>query len=111
MRKMIVFTLALCLIISLVGCTSPTSSPDNANPGATTAKPTTTAPTSTEKTKLSYGDMVKTGKFEFTLVKTEVEKVDNQFVNFDDSVLLYVTIKNITDEKIGRASCREKVYI
>lgn len=89
--------LIIILIISSVGFSNIQSKKIIATVAEATTT-TTTKATTTAKKNLSYGDMVEVGPFEFTLVKSEVAKVDNPFADIKEAVLLYVTITNTSDE-------------
>lgn len=58
----------------------------------------TQAPTAAPKAKLTIGDTVVAGNFEFTVTKAEVKKIDNQFADQKEAVAVYVDIKNIGEE-------------
>lgn len=103
MKRILFSAVVIALAIMLTGCfgsvdATQGSQTNTTTTAGTTTKATTTEATTTAKQKLSYGDTVEVGNFEFTLVKTEVAKIDNQFSDKKEAVKLFVAIKNISDE-------------
>lgn len=106
MKRILFAAVIIALAIMLTGCFglvdstqgSQTTTTTSGTTTKVTTKATTTEATTSAKQKLSYGDTVEVDDFEFTLVKTEVAKIDNQFSDKKEAVKLFVTIKNTSDE-------------
>jgi hypothetical protein len=70
----------------------------------------TNIPTPTTKAKLTYGDTVEVAGFEFTIIRTEVKQVDNQFSDIKEAIEIHVRIKNIGDETKDIISISRSVF-